>query len=159
MLYMDDLESADCSAQDFLEAARHSNMLDKIRSIAIDECNHDFANHIDSLKKFPSLELVFVVLGGTIGARKIRAGEEDDRISEPQELMLKMIDTLFDRGLHKVPRINSLSSPSHHFEKFNSHILKDLHKRLARPDGITPPVRFVRAVPGKIIEDGDEEED
>lgn len=91
ILYLDPTYAMDISPKWLQVAARQSQALDKIRSIAISLDHKDLPGFIDSLKNYSSLELVLFVIGSGLH-RRLWGVADEARISEKNEIMFELID-------------------------------------------------------------------
>jgi len=142
MLVLDEMDAVSISAQSLQDAARASQVLDKIRSIAISPYRFKFYELVESFKNYTNLELVFVVVAEG-PQRKPWGTAEEPRVSEESEIMFEILDTDANSDEYFVPRFHT---PTGQFESRESGKIKNLHKLMSRAGGITPQIRFVRAV-------------
>jgi hypothetical protein len=146
MLILDSHHTDEVSARYFEDVARGSKVLDKIRCIGISFWLLDFDDFIKSFKNYPNLELVFVVIARLT---TIRSGTvETDKVSKEDELAFEVFDTSASSNecdWFQIPRIDAQSG---RFEEKYKNFLRDLYLRMTRIGGVTPQVRFVRAVKG-----------
>lgn len=144
MLVLDSMYAVDISAQGLQDAARASQVLGKIRSIAISHWHYDLDEFIESFKNYTNLELVFIITGDP--QRKPWRTAEEPRVSEESEIMFEILDTNAssrDYWGMEVPRFHT---PTGQFESRSSQQIKHLHRVMSRAGGVTPQIRFVGAV-------------
>jgi hypothetical protein len=145
MLVLDSRYAVDISAQGLQDAARASQVLGKIRSIAISywSWRFEFDDFIESFKNYTNLELVFIILEG--GPPRKRWGTaEEPRVSEESEIMFEILDT--DADSHDEYWLPRFHTPTGQFESRFSREIKHLHWIMSRAGGVTPQIRYVRAV-------------
>jgi hypothetical protein len=146
MLILDSHHTGEVSARYFENVASGSEVLDRIRCIGISFWLLDFDDFIKSFKNYPNLELVFVVIARltTIPTGTV----EKDMVSKEGELAFEAFDTRASSNecdWFQIPRIDAQTG---RFEGKYKNFLRDLYLRMARVGGVTPQVRFVRAVKG-----------
>jgi hypothetical protein len=145
MLVLDSRYAVNISPLGLQEAAHASQVLGKIRSIAISHWRFDFDEFIESFKNYTNLELVFIILEGL--PQRIRWGTaEEPRVSEESEIMFEILD--IDGESHKNWGLDlpHFRTPTGEFESTFSGEIKHLHWIMSRAGGVTPQIRYVRAV-------------
>jgi hypothetical protein len=134
--------AVDISAQSLQDAARASQVLGKIRSIAISLWHYDLDEFIESFKNYTNLELVFIITGDP--QRNPWGTAKERRVSEESEIMFEILDTNAssrDYWGMEVPRFHA---PTGQFESRSSQQIRHLHRAMSRAGGVTPHIRFVR---------------
>lgn len=145
MLVLDSRYAANISPLGLQEAAHASQVLGKIRSIAISHWRFDFDEFIGSFKNYTNLELVFIILEGL--PQRIRWGTaEEPRVSEESEIMFEILDIDGDSHKNWGLDLPHFRTPTGEFESTFSGGIKHLHWIMSRAGGVTPQIRYVRAV-------------